>query len=78
MVLDYELNKICSFLNTNVQIVRKPKKLTDVSNSVTSNFNQINVQVPTLQIQLLKRPLSGSMEDSVKDTSQCLFELGQF
>ena len=70
MVLDYELNGICSYLNTPVQIVRKPRKLTDVSISVTSNFNLINLQVPTLQMQLLRRPLNESMEYSVKNTSQ--------
>ena len=53
---------ICSHLNTNIQFVRKSRIPTVVYKTVTLNFNPINLQVPTLQIQLLMRPLSGSIK----------------
>ena len=42
--------------------MRKPRIPTVAYNTVTLNLNPINLQVPTLKIQLLMRPLSGSIK----------------
>ena len=63
MVCDFDL-----LLIPNIQFIRKHRKPTDASNTVELNLIHINLQVATLKIQLLVRPLSGSIKDSVGKT----------